>query len=436
MPTAGTPVASGRAWYVVILCMVAYIFSFIDRQILTLLIEPIQADLGISDTQFGLLHGFAFALFYASMGVPIAGYSDRLSRPMIISIGVIFWSAATVACGMARSFGQLFLARVCVGAGEASLSPATYSLISDLFPREKLGRAVAIYSLGSFLGAGIALLVGGSVIAAIDSYGAYQFLDVSFAPWQLTFVIVGAPGVLLGLVILTVRDPRIRGAATSTDQPSFGAVLRYLAQERAIFIPHMIGYTFAAAALFALLSWSPAYLMRTFDMTAGDVGIQLGLVAIFAAGGGVLSSGWIMDWLTRTGRGDAPFRTGMIGAAGAALPLFALPLADSSAMAVVILTFAFFFASFPMPPSTAVMQIAAPPTMRSRVSALFLVFNAILGMGASSFVIGLLNDHLFGDPNAVGASIALVGGVSALMTVAILAFGLRPFRTYLDRHPV
>lgn len=433
MAPAVVQLSSGRAWYVVILCMVAYIFSFIDRQILTLLIEPIQADLGISDTQFGLLHGFAFALFYASMGVPIASFSDRMSRPMIISIGVAFWSVATVACGFARSFGQLFLARICVGAGEAALSPATYSLISDLFPREKLGRAVAIYSLGSFLGAGIALLVGGAVIAAVSGNGEHQFLGLSFAPWQLTFMIVGAPGILLGLLIMaTVRDPR-SGQTGATEQPSFGAVLRYLLQEKAIFVPHMAGYTFAAAALFALLSWSPAYLMRTFGMTAGDVGIQLGLVAVFAAGGGVLSSGWIMDWLTRRGYGDAPFRTGIIGAAGAVLPLFTLPFAGGSGMAVAILAAAFFFASFPMPPSTAVMQIAAPPTMRSRVSALFLVFNAIIGMGGGSFAIGLLNDRLFEDPKAVGASIALVGGVSAVLTTIVLAFGLRPFRTYLVR---
>ena len=140
-----------QAWYVVILCMIAYIFSFIDRQILSLLIAPIQADLGISDTQFGLLHGLAFSLFYATMGMPLASLSDRMSRPLIIAVGVALWSFATMACGLARGFGQLFLARVAVGAGEAGLSPATYSLISDLFPREKLGRAVAVYSIGSFL---------------------------------------------------------------------------------------------------------------------------------------------------------------------------------------------------------------------------------------------------------------------------------------------
>jgi MFS family permease len=149
-----------RAWLVVGLCMVAYVFSFIDRQILALLIGPIQADLKLSDTQFGLLQGLAFSLFYATMGIPIASLADRHPRPLIITVAVAFWSLATMACGLAGTFMALFLARLGVGAGEAGLSPATYSLIGDLFPRERLGRAIGVYSMGSFLGAGIAFLVG------------------------------------------------------------------------------------------------------------------------------------------------------------------------------------------------------------------------------------------------------------------------------------
>ena len=183
-----------RAWIGVILCMIAYIFSFIDRQIMALLIGPIQADLGISDTQFGLLHGFAFSIFYATMGIPIAALSDRKSRPVIIAVGVAFWSLATAACGFARAFLQLFLARVCVGAGEAALSPATYSLISDLFPKEKLGRAVAVYSLGSFMGTGIAFLLGGWVIGAVSAGGPQYWLGLRLAAWQMTFIIVNSSG--------------------------------------------------------------------------------------------------------------------------------------------------------------------------------------------------------------------------------------------------
>ncbi|WP_242127191.1 MFS transporter [Sphingobium sp. Sx8-8] len=424
-----------RAWIAVILCMVAYIFSFIDRQIMALLIGPIQSDLGISDTQFGLLHGFAFAIFYATMGIPIAALSDRKSRPLIIGIGVAFWSLATVACGFARGFLQLFVARVCVGAGEAALSPATYSLISDLFPKERLGRAVAVYSLGSFLGAGIAFLLGGWVIGAVSAGGPQYWLGLRFAAWQLTFIIVGAPGLLLALVMLaTIRDPRLRGGqpAPASAVPSVMEVMHFLSRNKAIFLPHMAGYTLAAMTLFSLLSWSPAYLMRVFALTPGESGLRLGWVAIFAAGGGVLASGAIMDRLTRSGGRDAPFRTGIIGALGAVPPLALLPWAASAGQATILLAIAFFFASFPMPPSTAVMQIVAPPSMRSRISALFLGINSLIGMGVGSALVGLANDRWFGGPQGTGCSLAIVAVGAALLAALVLSRGLAPFRRQLE----
>jgi MFS family permease len=422
-----------RGWYVVILCMIAYIFSFIDRQILALLIGPIQADLGISDTQFGLLHGLAFSLFYATMGIPVATLSDRSSRPLIIAVGVAFWSAATMACGLARSFLTLFLARICVGAGEAALSPATYSLISNLFPKEKLGRAVAVYSLGSFLGSGIAFLAGGAVIGLVSGGGAIDFAGMSFQPWQLTFLIVGAPGVLLALIIhLTVKDPVPPSARVdAANHPSLKAVLAFLARERAIFLPHMLGFTFAAMALFSLLGWSPAYLMRTYGLDPATTGLWLGITSVIAGGGGVLASGSMMDWFASRGIDDAPFRTGIIGAVGTMLPIAALPFAPSFAIGMGLLAVALFFASFPMPPSTAIVQIVAPPAMRSRVAAIFLCSNSLIGLTLGSFLIGLFNDHLFSGPAAVGSSLGLVVAGASAAAAALLWLGCRPYATTL-----
>ncbi|QEH77784.1 MFS transporter [Sphingomonas sp. C8-2] len=425
-----------RGWYVVILCMTAYIFSFIDRQILALLIAPIQADLGITDTQFGLLHGLAFSLFYATMGIPVASLSDRASRPLIIAIGVAFWSAATMACGLARSFLSLFLARICVGAGEAALSPATYSLISNLFPREKLGRAVAVYSLGSFLGSGIAFLAGSAVIAMVSGTDSITFAGVAFRPWQLVFLIVGAPGLLLAAIIfLTVREPLPPAARTgTTDHPSFTAVIAFLARERAIFVPHILGYTFAAMALFSLLGWSPAYLMRVHGLDPATAGLWLGIVSIVAGGGGVLASGWIMDRLGSGGVADSPFHTGIIGALGTMLPAAALPFAPNFGTGMALLAVALFFASFPMPPSTAVMQIVAPAAMRSRVAAIFLCSNSLIGLTLGSLFIGLLNDHVFSGPAAVGSSLGIVVAGASIAAAGLLARGCRPYaRTLADR---
>jgi MFS family permease len=415
-----------RGWYIVAICMLAYVFSFVDRQILALMIGPIEADLGISDTQFGLLHGFAFAIFYATMGIPLAGLSDRVSRPAVIAVGIAIWSAATVVCGFARSFAQLFAARVFVGAGEAALSPATYSLISDLFPKEKLGRAVAVYSMGSFFGTGLAFLAGGGVAALVGSTGELALLGMPIKAWQAVFIIVGAPGFLLALVMaVTVRDP---GRSSNATVPPMIEVLRLIVRDRAIYAPHMIGYTLAAASLFAVLGWSPAVLIRGFGLTPAQAGGWLGLLALTAGVGGVVSSGWIMDWLTRTGHAASPFVTGVIGSVGTLVFAAGLPLAGSLTASLWLLGGLLFFASFPMPPSTAVMQIAAPPAMRSRVSALFLCSNSLIGATLGALLVGLFNDRLFGAAGGgVAQSLGLVAGGAALMSAIILSLGCRPF---------
>ncbi|RRN64167.1 MFS transporter [Caulobacter sp. 602-1] len=412
--------------------MVAYVLSFIDRQILSLLIAPIQADLRISDTQFGLLSGLAFALFYALMGLPIASLSDSKSRPLIIAAGVAFWSLATVGCGLARNFAQLFLARVCVGAGEAALTPATYSLISDLFPKDRLGRAVAVYSLGSFLGAGIAFLVGGAVIALVSAHGVTQIGAISLSPWQLVFILVGLPGLPVALLVRqTIREPFGDGRRPSQDTPPFSAVLALLGRQRRIFVPHIAGFMLAAMALFAVLGWSPAFIMRRYGLSPAESGVWLGLVAVFAGGGGCLASGWLMDAMTRAGRANAPFLTGIVGATGTALAALPVPFAPNAPAAFALVGLAMFFASFPMPPSTAVIQIAAPPRLRSRVAAIFIFFNSLIGLAVGNGLIGYLNDHVFHSPKAVGLSMAIVMSGAGALAALILSAGAGPFARFV-----
>jgi MFS family permease len=188
------------AWYVVTILLFAYVTSFLDRTILTLLVEPIRESLGISDLQLSLLHGFAFAIFYVSLGVPIARYADSHNRVRLISVGVLVWSLMTAVCGLAKNFTHMFLARVGVGIGEATLSPAAYSIISDYFPVEKRPRAYSIYQTGIYIGMGLAMIIGGYVIAVVPSiempfYGHME-------PWQVVFLLVGLPGILIFLLLL------------------------------------------------------------------------------------------------------------------------------------------------------------------------------------------------------------------------------------------
>ena len=243
------------AWYTVILCMVAYVLSFVDRQIIALLIEPIQADLQISDTQFSLLTGLAFSLFYATMGLPIARWADVGSRPLIISAGIVVWSFATALCGLARTYGQLFLARMGVGVGEAALSPAAYSIITDSFPRSQLGLAMGVYSIGVFLGSGLAFLVGGTVIEIVEGMGGLALPIVgTIKPWQATFFLVGLPGIAVGLLFyLTIKDPPRTGLESSDGRPggySIGQVKGYIRSHKASFAAHYLGFGILALAMF------------------------------------------------------------------------------------------------------------------------------------------------------------------------------------------
>ena len=200
------------SWYFLTIMTISFAVSFIDRQVMTLLIEPIKADLAINDTQVSLLIGFAFSIFYISMAIPIARLVDRGNRVNIISLGVFFWSLMTGICGLAKNYWQLFLARVGVGVGEATLTPAVYSLIPDYFPKNKLGTAVGFYMLGMSFGTGFALVLGGAILSYVSSIGDITFPIIgSLRPWQVTFVLVGFPGIFLALLIkLTIREPARR----------------------------------------------------------------------------------------------------------------------------------------------------------------------------------------------------------------------------------
>lgn len=426
-------------WYVVLICMLAYIFSFVDRQILALMIEPIKHDLQLSDTQFSLLHGLAFSLFYAFMGIPIALLADRYSRPRIIAIGVAFWSLATAACGLSRSFAQMFLARIGVGVGEAALSPATYSMLSDMFPRHKLGRAVGIYSIGSFIGGGMAFLIGGYVINLLKSVDSVAVpLLGALRPWQVTFFIVGLPGLLVALLILlTVRDPQRRGvrrdAAGQAQKPSVGETFRFLGRHRGTFFCHYLGFSFYAMILFCLLGWTPAFYMRKYGLSPVDVGYMLGVVVLVANTAGVFCGGWLMDWLAKRGYSDAPLRAGVIGAVGMAVPAVAFTQVDGLWLSVGLLLPAMFFASFPMPTSTAAMQILPPNQLRAQVSALFLLISNLIGLGAGTTAVALLTDRLFKLPAAVGHSMSLLIGVATLLCIGLLAVGCGKYRRSLVR---
>jgi MFS family permease len=426
-------------WYVVVICMLGYVFSFIDRQVLALMIEPIKRDLHLSDTQFSLLHGFAFSLFYAVMGMPLAYLADRFARPRIIASGIALWSVATAACGMSQSFVHMFVSRMSVGVGEAALSPGTYSMLADLFPKSKLGRAVGVYSLGSFIGGGIAFLVGGYVIALLKHANVFTLPFVGdVRAWQITFFIVGLPGLLIALLFaLTVRDPARKGLAQDSagrvKRVSMADSLRFVGSHRKTFFCHYLGFSFYAMTLYCLMGWSPAFYMRHFGSSPVEAGYTLGTVMLVANTAGVFCGGWLSDWLLRRGHTDAPMRAACIGAACMFVPAVMFAQTASLNASLAWLAVAMFFASFPLATSAAAMQTLAPNQMRAQISALFLLVSNLIGLGLGTTLVALVTDKVFGSPLAVGHSMTIVNAVATALAAVLLFIGCRHFRVSLER---
>ena len=292
--------------------MFAYTVAFIDRQILSLLVQPIKEDLGISDTQIGLLAGLAFAIFYSFIGIPIAKLADTKNRVTIISVGVALWTFMTALCGLTKTYFYLFLARVGVGVGEAALSPAAYSMIADYFPKEKLGRAIGVYVIGLYLGAGLAMLVGSAVISMVSNMPLIELPYYGIIkPWQLTFLLVSIPGILVLILLITIREPE-RVSHTGLefqDQTTFKEVVIYLWGLRKIFINLNIGICINGAVIAGFMVWIPEWLRRTFEITIVDAGLIYGLALLIFGSIGPFMGGWVSDYLAKKNYKDAPMRT-------------------------------------------------------------------------------------------------------------------------------
>ena len=258
----------GYAWYVVAILFVCSVFSFLDRQIIALMVEDIKLDLGLNDFEIGLLQGPPFGIFYATMSIPIALAADRYSRRNIIVAGVTFWSFATAACGLAGNFWHLFLARIGVGAGEASLAPSAYSMISDYFRRDLLPLAMSVFTMGNLMGVGLAMIIGGAVIGYAKSLEEIVILGIGVvSAWQFSFIVIGLPGLLLAVLVLTIREPFRRGVQQGSDSTTLRAFRRFVAVHWRMFATLFGSFTLLVLVAYGNFAWVPTFFIRTFGWT-------------------------------------------------------------------------------------------------------------------------------------------------------------------------
>jgi len=425
--------SSTRAWVTVAILMVAYVLSFVDRQILNLLVEPIRRDLAINDTQMSLLMGLSFALFYTVCGIPLGRVADTRSRRGLIAVGILFWSAATAACGMARMYWQFLLCRIGVGVGEAALSPAAYSLIADSFPAERRATAISVYSMGVYLGSGLAFLVGGLVIQLASAQGEVTLpLLGEVRPWQLIFLILGAAGVTFTLLMMAVKEPARRGAGAGVAVP-LSEVGRYIRANRRTVLLHNFGFAGLAFAGYGSAAWVPTFYIRTYGWDASQVGIVYGsIVAVFGCLG-IVFGGRLADWMAKRGRSDANMRVGLYAALGA-LPMVVLfPLMDSAFWASVLMAPTVFCLSMPFGVAPAAIQEIMPNSMRGQASAIYLFVITLFGLGVGPTAVALVTDFVFADDAALRYSLLIVTTLAVLMSITLLAKSLKPYRESVVR---
>jgi len=425
------------AWSMVAVLMLCYTLSYADRQILAFLVGPLKHDLHITDTQFGVLQGFAFAAFYTGFGLPMGMLADRFSRRNLIGVGVVFWSLTTALCSIARSFGSLMAARMGVGVGEAALSPSAFSMIADSFPRERLSSALSIYTMGIQLGSGLALIIGGVVAQAVSALPPLVLPGVgAIAAWRITFLIVGAPGLLVALLLLTVREPARRAllvtAAGVAVRPGLRETLVQIGLRWRSAAGIAVAISSQATCNYALLSWAPAFFDRVYHWPKARSGLALGLITLGCGCAGLFAGGRLSDRWQSRGKPQGPLLVGLISLVGMALTLAPAMLLPSAGATLACLVAAVFFIGLPIGCGYAALQLIFPNQVRGLVSAAVILVVALSGLTLGPLLPGVFNDHLFHDENMVGYSIALTVLAACVVGIAAIALTLPRYRADYD----
>lgn len=431
---AGSFASPAYRWYVLIVLTTAYTVSFVDRQILALLIAPIRRDLHISDTQVSLLIGLAFAIFYTLLGIPIGRIADRHSRRGTIAWGIAIWCLMAAACGVTRNYMQLFYARVGVGVGEAALSPSALSLISDYFSKESRGRAISVYTMGIALGSGLAMILGGQLVTVAESARHVELpLIGEIFGWQRVFLFVGLPGLVLALLMATVREPSRRevfstGAAATAARLPFRQVAAFIGSRWRLYGSHFLGLSVAATLTYGFLAWIPSMFVRTWGWTIGQIGIAFGVVMIFSGIAGVYLVSALARRLHARGSPDVYMRVALycvlLGVAGAVLtPIFSSPY-----LALVMLVPMSVGMLAATSAGLAGLMVVTPNQMRAQTSALYYLVVNLIGLTVGPTGIALFTDRVFHNDASLRWSILSVSILMGVLAVALLTYNLAQYR--------
>ncbi|RYD59940.1 MAG: MFS transporter [Sphingomonadales bacterium] len=422
---AGQPYPSlPYAYFSVGLLMLAYVFAFVDRMALSLVVDPIRHDLGLNDTQVSALAGLAFVVCYVLFSFPFGRWVDHHARPKALTFGISVWSLAMVGCGLATSFWQLFVGRMFVGVGEAAVNPVAYSTIPDSFPPHKRGFAMAIFASGSMIGGGLGVYLGSLLLEwAARVQPSLPFFG-PLAPWQVLFIGLGLPGLLVALLVhFTLRDPprRAAGAAPASTRD----VTAYFSEHRKLFTLVFLGFAGFAVSNYAFTVWGPTYFMRVHHFSIAEVGILMGGgFAIFGSGGAIVGGLWA-DRVQRAGHREAPVRVAL-HIAWIQFPFFlGAYLTPQPMLAVALFCGGMFCASMIGGVQGAMVQVLTPNRMRGQAGAVYLTIVNVLGLGLAPIATAAMTDYVFGGPAEIGKSLAATSATALAVASLLLILGMK-----------
>jgi MFS family permease len=424
--------ASARqGWYTLAVLIVAYVLAFVDRQILSLLVEPIKHDLRISDTRVSLLQGVSFAIFLAISGLLMGRLVDKARRVTLVAVGIAVWSAMTAGCSLASTFLQLFVCRMGVGIGEATLTPAAHSIVADTFSRARLGVALGIFGIGSYIGSGLALVLSALVISHLPKAGFVELpLMGTLHPWQAVFLVVGLPGLLVSAWVYCLDEPQRR---STQSLPSLTEVSQYFRWNAAsILLVNLMG-ALASMAIYGSSAWIPTYFIRTFGWTAAQTGMLYGLVITICGTIGVVGGGALSDFAVS--RGITSGRPLVMALASlCAAPVAAItPLANSAEASLALAVPFMLLTTISLGTLPAAQQAITPDRMRGLAAAFGVFVVNLIGLGLGPMLVAVITDRVFHDPSKLRYSLAIVLPAALLISALCGLGSLRPYRASTAR---
>lgn len=424
------------AHYSLFVITIVVMFTVLDRSVMALLIDPIKQDFQLSDTQVALLIGAAFSLPYGIVGLWIGRLADIHNRRNLVAASLAFWSAATVVCGMAQGYVGLLLARMGIGAGESGYGPASWSIATDNWPREKVAFATGTMGIGAQIGHGLALFLGGAVLHVVSGMPPVDVpLIGAIRPWQWAFILVGAPGLLWALVVLTTKEPPRRGLAQGEKAAKVPIrdVARWIMDDWRTYLAVIGGMCIKAIMLVGQGTWNATLLHRQFGWDLSKVGIYSGTIMLVVAPIGLLAGAKLSEYWTKQGRNDANLRIVFLGLLVSVPLMIAAPLMPDPYLMLGANAFVSFIGMLGFGPSIAAFQVITPNRMRAQMGSLTQFSNNVVAFAISPLIVALFTDYLFGDPSALRYSMVLNASIIGSLALLVIWQGLKPYARSYER---